>query len=615
MKQRKWLSIFGLMLAVIMAVTVVAPMTILLAEESGTTTTTPGITGEITDPGTDDDANTGNKDHNNDANNVGDNKDNWAMNGTGTRYTIVFPDGTSLSTDLDAGEALFEDVKGYQSSGYANIDVYGSEFDLPAGQLELSREEWAAVARKEGRDDIAEAILNGERFQGTTEQYIYGGHLNSPWGSEYGYRHHTVTELRKMFNDPNTPGNTKTLKQALEAGLAAFTEEDVDLYTLLGYIDAMGWGGYQYVDETTPPPVEEEPSEEPPSEEPPSEEPPSEEPPSEEPPSEDPTPTPEPTPEPDPYWYISNGVAGEASHTANGTIDDDNTNPKFDVLGGGPIPVTENLDVRVYSDLGGYVSQLGMDTAVFPANDYSVSKSWKVTYEFWDQRNDYDRPIYDTNESGEEYFTGRYEQEDFINTTSTSGTETYVGVKSGSVGGIIDITGSTKWYTTTQIVVDNVTLEGNPVTFPVAGYTFTPVIDLDDSERVTGGPSYSMPGTNSYYVDINGDASDVIAAAEATAYAQAMACHGSRHVSAWWSITPDILQRSDGANVGASVSSGAQLLPMNYEKLGLQIPSSIKNKSVGGAQYPTNAYHVMTPGGAPCDLSISINGVSIHTPI
>ena len=108
------------------------------------------ITGDITQPGNDDTANTGDKDHGRDAVSVTDDKTNWAMNTTGTQYTIYI-NGEQVTLNLDAGKTLYGDVKGYQSSGYNNMDKYGSEFDLPADKLQLSREEWAAVATKKGR--------------------------------------------------------------------------------------------------------------------------------------------------------------------------------------------------------------------------------------------------------------------------------------------------------------------------------------------------------------------------------------------------------------------------------------------------------------------------------
>ena len=64
---------------------------------------------------------------------------------SGTNYSVNI-DGVWYETSIPAGTTITEGIKGYQSTGYDQCDIYGDAYNLPEGELNLSREDWAVLA-------------------------------------------------------------------------------------------------------------------------------------------------------------------------------------------------------------------------------------------------------------------------------------------------------------------------------------------------------------------------------------------------------------------------------------------------------------------------------------
>ena len=152
----------------------------------------------------------------------------WALsshngeNYTGTKYTIVDSDGTRYELKLPAGSTVegSDKIKGYQSSGFPNLDDNGAEFNLPQnGILELQREDWAAVARVNGNEALAKEIESGAKFTGYAEQYLY---VYDPRTMQNTYM--TASEAKALLDSGSY--DMITIRKAINASYNSFTEKD-----------------------------------------------------------------------------------------------------------------------------------------------------------------------------------------------------------------------------------------------------------------------------------------------------------------------------------------------------------------------------------------------------
>ena len=107
MKTKKRLSTFGLIIAILMMTMTFFQPFVVLADDNESQTGDGG-----------------------DGGNAGKVSGTWCTDspGTGTRYTIKI-DGQEIVLDLDAGQTIAgsENAKGYQTTGYDNLDAHVCE--------------------------------------------------------------------------------------------------------------------------------------------------------------------------------------------------------------------------------------------------------------------------------------------------------------------------------------------------------------------------------------------------------------------------------------------------------------------------------------------------------
>lgn len=241
---------------------------------------------------------------------------------SGTNYTIKTENGETITLPLPAGTNIegSENVKGYQSTGYDQCDIFGAAYTLPTGNLELSREDWAAIATAAGYTDLAQSILDGAEFYGFTEQYLVVS----------GGRTITATEAYTTYlNDPRY----RQIANAIRNSFNSFTETDpwfLEQYMRLltgeitdeEFTKILGIGGYHYEDESDK--VKKALEAKKPEDE-------------------------------DPIRYVTEGLAGGGDGgSSSGTID----NSEFQVAAGEPIPTSETLTGSACSSVIGKVENL-----------------------------------------------------------------------------------------------------------------------------------------------------------------------------------------------------------------------------------------------------------------
>ena len=320
-----------------------------------------------------------------------------------------------------------------------------------------------------------------------------------------------------------------------------------------------------------------------------------------------------------PDFGITPGIALDGGgYTAAGKIDDDNTNPKFQVLEGGPIPVKENLDVTVGTNLYGAMENLGQNTVEFYVKEYSATAGWLVeeTYQSGWEQEEIEILSGDEWVGTGEYQDARDENGDRIPVYSTR----YYGdsyTKKKDMGGemkYIKIRPDTNSYTADGIVVLNTTLPS--AVFDIPGISFIPVYQHTGSEesRVSGSRHKDL-GTFTTSCTEDDDVAAICAQMDSLAETTAQSFINGATVEDYWSVITDVVETSDGENVERNGTFSRSYAEQVQRKV---IPSSVKNLSISGA-YPTTAYHTFVPGGigggSKSDYSIAINPVKIHTPI
>lgn len=451
----------------------------------------------------------------------------WAIssqngeNYTGTKYTIVDNNGTKYELKLPAGSTVegSDKIKGYQSSGFPNLDTNGQQFNLPSdGILELEREDWAAVARANGNESLAKEIESGAKFTGYAEQYLY---VYDPRIKQNTYM--TASEAKSLL-DEGVLG-IEGIKKAIEASYNSFTEKDKD-YWLKQLImqalglkdDKKGWAGYEYEEEDIKP--KKDPT-----------------------PTPDPTPIPEPTPEvppPSPKYTVTEGYANEnTNYTAKVKID----NEKFGVYDGKPIPTNEELTLNGCTTLVGAVKNLGKNTVTFTPNTYTVYAHWSRQ----EQR------------TGTKVVDG--ETVTYTYTVTLSGTETATTPVISGVTEYYKIRSNTDYGSTVEVIAKNDSF-GTHVFDAPKGITYNP-ITVNDNERIIE-KTVSLGGY-SYAED---------ARAAAARYA------ASANWSDFWTVKTDILNSSQGIiTYNGAVSDSTCNLLQEGKKTTLEI----QNKSVGTA--------------------------------
>ena len=486
---------------------------------------------------------------------------------------------------MSAGTSLSDKILGYQSTGYENIDTHGDKYNIPEGGIQLDRKDWIAVAEAiEERDNITGLVDQikdpSVQFKGTIEQYLNCG--------EMYVRSHgrvPVTELKAML-DSGKYSKMGSISRAIEASLAAFSEEELERYLMMGFSNAQGWGGFEYVAEDIP----EEPPEEP-----------------EDPPEIPEDPPEEPEDPPLPLYTITPGYAPEdTGYTAEGRIENGafNTGPGLT----GPIPCRENLTVSAISDLAGAVENLGYYMVEYHPHEYTATGDWtiyKEEFQGYEQK-----PIF----SGDDPIPIGYEDDEdkpiYAYEVYDSGSSSQTETKSG-VDYFIKLLPETKTYKTASVTINNPTL---PSVTLNAGHTLN-FIGSDVDNTPNGGQSKNVYSATEYY-GRNETVPDWLAGSLQSECDAAVASQMAQDASDWWSINEDVLKvNNTPVRNNGTIRAGTDVIPGSQT---ITISDSILNNTPSG--YDSDCIHNMEgapmyAGSAYSSYPFGANKVYVHTPV
>ena len=177
----------------------------------------------------------------------------WTVTGncTGTIYTIYY-EGQYYTYELAAGDQIEgTEIKGYNSAANAG-GITDPEFQLEAaGNITITPEDFAALARANGDYELAEVIENGGSFVASSEQYI---DMKNPATGEV--ERVPATVAMKMLQEHYANGGDDYegiafLQNVIEESYGSFFEEENPyLYELFGgYLEeGIGKGIFAFED-------------------------------------------------------------------------------------------------------------------------------------------------------------------------------------------------------------------------------------------------------------------------------------------------------------------------------------------------------------------------------
>lgn len=535
-------------------------------------------------------------------------KGQWSVYGdasTGTTYSIVL-DGETVSFDLPAGTTIpgSDGIKGYNSTGNSSFGLSIPEFQLQNnGTLVLNPSDFAALAKSQGREDIADKINSGANFTAFTEQYL---NVIKPGGATEKM---LVTDLMEQLQAHDASGGgywegIGFLRNVIESSFVSFTELEQDdplrMYMELLGLDQKYMQGFGiYVFEggivLNPPP---EPGK----------------------------------PQPPLYTLRYTGTP-DCSKSPSTELKIENRD--FQVAAGNTIPTSEELRIMGSTDLYGKVNNIQNWELVINGNRvYTANAKWhwgyerSYTYEYEDEVAVYERidgkrvkvgtktvtktargteswpkeesapskdPDYDYGSTREVYHSVSASSSPTI---PSPGRQSYKVTYSANV---VEING---------VTVTNETL-GGKIIVPVDG----PGLSLSGKSTVRGDSASRV----SYSFSCNLGSYSTYEAAKAAVDREA----ASPTMSKYWSVRGDGPVTVSGGGGSKSYENNCPVLAgemggsrITINELGVKEinPNRIINKCEEGRNYPTtHAAHLI--GGMEMYPITGVNPVRVHTPI